>query len=60
MLASCHWLVVADETQPLRSVRAVARPKRPTRMGRVKAFILMESKRNVKVQKNQGYLKEKE
>jgi hypothetical protein len=47
ILASPYWSLVADETQPLMSVRAVARPMRLTRMDTVKAFMMKINEWNV-------------
>lgn len=56
MLASCHWLVVWDEMQPLISVRAEERPTRVRRIGKVEAFILRIAERVVAGQKKKRLL----
>jgi hypothetical protein len=44
MEASCHWFVVAEETQPARSVRAETTPRRrgTIEAERIVVFILVD------------------
>lgn len=63
MLASCHWLVVWDEMQPLRSVRAEERLMRARRTGMVEVFILEVERVTVRVGESgleAGYERENE